>query len=94
MLHIFFECIIERDRKICNIYHRFVRIKLTDKMIDHMDIESTCVHKDSEEAQLQLQMDSNATGKNPFIISNIKNERIRFKRLCHFRIQSGSSENG
>ena len=85
-------------------------------MIDHMDIESTCVHKDSEEAQLQLQMDSNATGKNPFIIffeaqlqlqmdsnatgqnpfiiSNNKNERIRFKRLCHFRIQSGSSENG
>ena len=40
----------------------FVRIKLTDKMIDHMDIESTCIHKDSEEAQLQLQMDSNATG--------------------------------
>ena len=48
-------------------------------MIDHMDIESTCVHKDSEEAQLQLQMDSNATGKIPLIISNIKNERIRFK---------------
>ena len=41
-------------------------------MIDHMDIESTCVHKDSEEAQLQLQMDSNATGKIHFIISNIK----------------------
>ena len=34
-----------------------------DKMIDHMDIESTCIHKDSEEAQLQLQMDSSATGK-------------------------------
>ena len=31
-------------------------------MIDHMDIESTCIHKDSEEAQIQLQMDSNATG--------------------------------
>ena len=31
-------------------------------MIDHMDIESTCIHKDSEEAQVQLQMDSNATG--------------------------------
>ena len=31
-------------------------------MIDHMDIESTCIHKDSEEAQLQLQMDSSATG--------------------------------
>ena len=34
-----------------------------DKMIDHMDIESTCIHKESEEAQLQLQMDSSATGK-------------------------------
>ena len=31
-------------------------------MIDHMDIESTCIHKDSEEAQQQLQMDPNATG--------------------------------
>ena len=31
-------------------------------MIDHMDIESTCVHKDSEEAQDQLRMDDNATG--------------------------------
>ena len=64
-------------------------------MIDHMDIESTCVHKDSEEAQLQLQMDSNATGKNILtLLATLKNERIRFKRLCHFRIQSGSSENG
>ena len=43
---------------------RYAKIKLTDRMIDHMDIESTCVHKDSEEAQLQLQMDSSATGKN------------------------------
>ena len=64
-------------------------------MIDHMDIESTCVHKDSEEAQLQLQMDSNATGKNILtLLATLKNERIRFKRLFHFRIQSGSSENG
>ena len=31
-------------------------------MIDHMDIESTCIHKESEEAQIQLQFDSNATG--------------------------------
>ena len=38
-------------------------------MIDHMDIESTCIHKDSEEAQIQLQMDSNATGLSFHIIN-------------------------
>ena len=70
--------------KICNFYYSFVRIKLTDKMIDHMDIESTCVHKDSEEAQLQLQMDSNATGKNPFIISNIKKWKNTFQAIMSF----------
>ena len=53
-------------------------------MIDHMDIESTCVHKDSEEAQLQLQMDSNATGKNPFIISNIKKWKNTFQAIMSF----------
>ena len=70
--------------KICNFYYSFVRIKLTDKMIDHMDIESTCVHKDSEEAQLQLQMDSNATGKNPFIINNIKKWKNTFQAIMSF----------
>ena len=64
-------------------------------MIDHMDIESTCVHKDSEEAQLQLQMDSNATGKNPFIqggtntwkyfiISNIEKWKNTFQAIMSF----------
>ena len=53
-------------------------------MIDHMDIESTCVHKDSEEAQLQLQMDSNATGKNPFIIGNIKKWKNTFQAIMSF----------
>ena len=43
-------------------FKKFVKVKLTDTVIDHMDIESTCVHKDSEEAQLQLRMDENATG--------------------------------
>ena len=41
-------------------------------MIDHMDIESICVHKDSEEAQNQLSLDANATGNFYFIwYSNI-----------------------
>ena len=37
-------------------------------MIDHMDIESTCVHKDSEEAQDQLRMDDNATGNYTYFV--------------------------
>ena len=44
-------------------------------MIDHMDIESTCIHKDSEEAQIQLQMDSNATGLS-FDIMNFSVNKI------------------
>ena len=46
-------------------------------MIDHMDIESTCIHKDSEEAQIQLQMDSNATGLS-FDIMNFSVNKINF----------------
>ena len=42
-----------------------------DKMIDHMDIESTCVHKDSDEAQDQLRMDANATGNCNYMSSVI-----------------------
>ena len=42
-----------------------------------MDIESTCIHKDSEEAQIQLQMDSNATGLS-FDIMNFSVNKIFF----------------
>ena len=33
----------------------YVTIKLVDQMIDHLEIESTIIHKDSEEAKQQLQ---------------------------------------
>ena len=33
----------------------FITIKLVDQMIDHLDIESTILHKDSEEAKHQMQ---------------------------------------
>ena len=50
-----------------NFVHSFVKVKLTDRMIDHMDIESTCIHKDSEEAQIQLSLDENVTGKSSYL---------------------------
>lgn len=35
----------------------YVSIKHVEAMIDHLDIESTSLHKDSQEAQDQLQID-------------------------------------
>ena len=32
----------------------YIKIKLVDQMIDHMDIESTILHKDSDEAKRQI----------------------------------------
>ena len=32
----------------------FIKITLTDTMIDHLEIESTILHKDSEEAKKQM----------------------------------------
>ena len=32
----------------------FVTVKLAEAMIDHLEIESTSIHKDSEEGQKQL----------------------------------------
>ena len=33
----------------------YVEIKLVERMIDHLDIASTCIHKDSAEGKRQLQ---------------------------------------
>ena len=33
----------------------FVEIKLVESMIDHLNIESRCIHKNSEEGKRQLQ---------------------------------------
>ena len=38
-------------------------IKLVEKMIDHLNIESTSVLKSSEEGKVQLQFEQNARGK-------------------------------
>jgi hypothetical protein len=35
----------------------YVSIRRVETMIEHMEIESTCLHKDSHEAQEQLQTD-------------------------------------
>ena len=35
----------------------FVEMKLVERMIDHLNIESTCIHKDSEEGKKQLQVE-------------------------------------
>ena len=38
----------------------YVNIKMTETMIDHLEIESTCLHKDSSEAKKQMQVDGGA----------------------------------
>ena len=34
----------------------YVEIKLVERMIDHLEIESTCIHKDSAEGKKQMQI--------------------------------------
>ena len=36
----------------------YVEIKLVERMIDHLNIDSTCVHKDSTEAMKQIQLEA------------------------------------
>jgi hypothetical protein len=37
----------------------YISVKFVEGMIDHLELESTSLHKDSQEAQDQLQMDGN-----------------------------------
>ena len=65
----------------------YVPVKLTEWMIDHLEVESAVLHKDSEEAQIQMQREgANKLGKYVFspsykiqIRSNI--EILRTKTL-------------
>ena len=41
----------------------YVTVKLVERMIDHLNIESTSVLKSSEEGKVQLQFEQNARGK-------------------------------
>ena len=42
----------------------YVPVKLTEWMIDHLEVESAVIHKESEEAQIQLQREgANKLGK-------------------------------
>ena len=42
----------------------YVPVKLTEWMIDHLEVESAVLHKDSEEAQIQMQREgANKLGK-------------------------------
>ena len=47
----------------------FITQKLAETMIDHLEIESLCIHKDSEEGRKQLkatETEDNADGMNTF----------------------------
>ena len=50
---------VEKDRVVYDYSIReFVTIKLVERMIDHLDIESTSIHKNSEEAKKQIERKS------------------------------------
>ena len=38
----------------------YAEIKLVERMIDHLNIDSTCIHKDSAEGKKQLQIEGGA----------------------------------
>ena len=50
----------------------YVGVRRVETMIEHLEIESTCLHKDSHEAQEQLQIDG-----------GVKDGDL-FKYLIHF----------
>ena len=41
----------------------FITQKLVETMIDHLNIESTCIHKDSDEAQKQVPVTDGGTDR-------------------------------
>ena len=47
------------------ITKKFVTIKLVESMIDHLNIESTILHRNSEEAKKQLELEA---GSNIFLL--------------------------
>ena len=49
----------------------FVTITLTDTMIDHLDIESTILHKDSDEAKRQIKQREDSIDCKFFSIANL-----------------------
>ena len=56
----------------------YVTVKLAESMIDHLEIESTSIHKDSDEGQKQLMNEGKKQdGKNTFYtnIFNFTNYR-------------------
>ena len=66
----------------------FITQRLTESMIDHLEIESTCVHKDSLEAKSQKQVEHKETNGNFYLktvtyIQRYKMECIFFP--CYFR---------
>ena len=47
---------VEKDRVVYDYSIReFVTIKLVERMIDHLDVESTSIHKNSDEAKKQME---------------------------------------
>ena len=48
----------------------FVPVRRIETMIDHLEIESTCLHKDSHEAQEQLQTDGGVKEGDDWIFSH------------------------
>ena len=48
----------------------YVPVKLTEWMIDHLEVESTVLHKESEEGQIQMQREgANKLGKELVILN-------------------------
>ena len=53
---------IEKDRVVYDYSIReFVTIKLVERMIDHLDVESTSIHKNSDEAKKQIEKKGKST---------------------------------
>ena len=58
----------------------FISIKVVESMIDHLEIESTCLHKDSDEAQKQMQIEDGIKegfkAASQRIVKNAKKEKL------------------
>ena len=45
-----------------NVTREYISIKLGEKMIDHLEIESMILHKNSDEAKKQLELGGGGSG--------------------------------
>ena len=67
----------------------FATVKLAESMIDHLEIESTSIHRDSEEGQKQLNSGKEEKGKSKklnclFFFNNIFSSFCKISYLVIF----------